>query len=210
MADFFDGWWNGGTTAGSTAGSWGSTANVLGVGGAVMSTVGSYYNAKAQQNALEYQSIVAETNARLAEKAAQSTLLQGQQEENKVQLRTAALKGTQRASLAANGIDLGEGSAAQIQASTDMMGKIDADTVAANALRTAWGYRQQGTNYSNQALMDKASASAISPFGSAMGTLMTSASRVAGGWYSQSKAGIGADESGSQFSRTGADVRARR
>ena len=47
--------------------------------------------------------------------------------------------------------DLGVGNAAETLASTDIMKEVDANTTMANAIRNAWGYRMQGTNFTNEA-----------------------------------------------------------
>lgn len=157
--------------------------------GAASSALGAYYGAQSQKQSLELQANLADINARMSESSAQQTLLTGQRDEQKSRIATANLKGTQRAGMAANGIDLGEGSAAQVLTSTDVMGEVDADTIAANAVRSAWGYRTQGVNQSNQALMSRASAGAINPGQSALTSLLGSAGTVAGNWYQYSKAG---------------------
>jgi hypothetical protein len=157
--------------------------------GAASSALGAYYGAQSQKSSLELQANLADINARMSESSAQQTLLTGQRDEQKSRIATANLKGTQRASMAANGIDLGEGSAAQVLTSTDVMGEVDADTIAANAVRSAWGYRTQGVNQSNQALMSRASAGAINPGQAAVTSLLGSAGTVAGNWYQYSKAG---------------------
>lgn len=171
----------------TSAGTMTSGGNALQIGGALTSAVGAYYSSQAQKSALQYQALVADTNANLAEKAAQSTLLQGQQEANRIQLKTAQLEGAQHATMAANGIDLGEGSAARILADTEILGKIDSDTTIANSVRTAYGYRQQETNYQNDAIMKRAGADGISPFGAATSTLLTGAAGVARNWYRPGK-----------------------
>ncbi len=157
--------------------------------GAASSALGAYYGAQSQKQSLELQANLADINARMSESSAQQTLLTGQRDEQKSRIATANLKGTQRAGMAANGIDLGEGSAAQVLTSTDVMGEVDADTIAANAVRSAWGYRTQGVNQSNQALMSRASAGAINPGQSALTSLLGSAGTVAGNWYQYNKAG---------------------
>ncbi len=175
---------------GTGAQAMGQTGQVLQLGGMASSAVGTYYAGQAQRSALEYQAFTAQTNARLAEKSAQSALLAGEQQAHQVQLRTAQLKGAQRAGFAANGVDLGEGSAARVQASTDMMGQADVDTVQANAVRAAWGYRTQGTNYQNQAMFNTTTADEISPVAGAATSLLGNAGMVASSWYRQKKAGI--------------------
>lgn len=202
--------------------------------GAASSAVGAYYGAKSSKNSLDLQANLADINAastldmveinaasvrdtvainsRLAEGAAQSTLLTGQRQEQQSRISTANLKGTQRASMAANGIDLGAGTAVQVLTSTDAMGEVDAATIQSNAVRSAWGYRTQSVlqnnqmlnqsmnqttqaksqamNQTNQALMSRASAGAISPLGSATTSLLGSAGSVAGNWYQYNKAGV--------------------
>lgn len=164
-------------------------ALALQAGGAAYSTVGSFYAAQSQKTALDGQAAVDDINARTAESTAESALYQGQQQEISARLKTAQLKSSQRASMAANGIDLGSGTATNILTTTDTMGEIDANTIAANAVRSAFGYRTQATNFQNDALMKRATASAISPISSAVGTLLTSGGQVAGNWYKLNKAG---------------------
>lgn len=86
----------------------------------------------------------AEANAQIAEMGAQSVLSQGQQQTAALTLKAGQMKSTQRAAMAANGIDLGEGNAVDVQASTDLMKEIDKNQIEANAIRSAWGYRTQG------------------------------------------------------------------
>ena len=159
------------------------------LGGMATSAIGSYYSAATQKAALAGQAAIADTNARIAELGAQSTLAQGQQQVANLTLKAGQLKGTQRATMAANGIDLGEGNAAEIQASTDIMKETDKNTLEANAVRSAWGYRTQAVNFQNEALMKRAGADSINPFASAAGSLLGSAGSVASSWYSLNKSG---------------------
>ena len=63
------------------------------------------------------------------------------------------------------------------------MGQTDVNTVAANAIRAAFGYRMQGTNFGIDATMRSAAADSVSPWMSAGISLLTSAGRVAPQWY---------------------------
>jgi hypothetical protein len=173
-----------------------AAAMVMQGAGAASSAVGAYYGAQSQKASLELQASLSDINARMSESAAQQTLLTGQREAQKSRIATANLKGSQRASMAANGIDLGEGTANQILTSTDVLGEIDANTLQANAVRNAWGYRTQGVNQSNQALMSRAAAGAISPGMAATSSLLGSAGSVASNWYQYNKVG-GGDAGGS-------------
>lgn len=163
------------------------------VGGAVNSAVGSYYSAKSQASSLGFQADIADINARIAELGAQSELAAGEKQVAAQTLRAGQIKGAQRAAMAANGIDLGEGSAAEVQASTDIMKDIDKDTITANAVRSAWGYRTQATNSQIEALTKRATASGISPLGSVASSLLGSAGSVASTWYDYTK---GAEDKG--------------
>ncbi|WP_240905396.1 hypothetical protein [Bordetella hinzii] len=207
--------------------------------------VGSYYSAKSQQSSLEYQARmsrisagVADTNASLveslgtanaeaikatgdfnasiAELGAQSALSAGQQQIATQTLKAGQLKSSQRAAMAANGVALDEGSAAEVQQSGDIVKGIDMDTLRANAARAALGYRVQGmqaqlssqlqalnttTNAKIQAMnlrtgagnanisatMNEGAASGISPFGSGAVSLLGGAGDVAKSWYAYNK-----------------------
>ncbi len=167
------------------------------VAGAASSAIGSYYSAAADKSRLRFQAKMAELNAAQIEKAAQQTLRAGHREEQAVRMRTAQLKSTQRTAMAANGIALNEGSALQVLTSTDYMGGVDANTVAANAVRAAWGYRVEATSANNEAVLARATASAINPGMSAATSLLGSAGSLASQWYSFSKAGAFARPSSS-------------
>jgi hypothetical protein len=130
-----------------------ASASLIGqIGGGVTSAIGSYYSAATQKATMQGQAAVADVNARIAELGAQSALYQGQQQVGALTLKAGQLKSSQRTAMAANGIDLGSGNAVEIQASTDIMKEIDANTLTANAVRSAWGYRTQAVNFQNEAL----------------------------------------------------------
>jgi hypothetical protein len=153
------------------------------VAGMVSGAFGSYFAASSQRTLLNAQAEIAEINARVAESQARTELLAGQRREQASRLSTAQLKSSQRTALAANGVDLGEGSAVELQTSTDLMGEIDANTIHANAVRSAWGYRTQATNSTNDAIMRRGAAAGISPGMSAASSLLGSAGTVASSWY---------------------------
>ena len=158
------------------------------IAGMVSGAIGSYYSAKNQKIQLEGQARLDEINARIAELGAQQELLRGEKEVGQISMQAGRLKSAQRVALAANGVDLGEGNAAELQASTDLMKEIDMNTVQANAIRSAWGYRTQGVNAVNSAIARRATGAGISPGGQAFTTLLGSAGQVAGSWYQMTKA----------------------
>ena len=151
--------------------------------GAASSMVGTYYGAKSTKSALGFQADMAAIDATTAERSAQAAQAAGQHQEQQSQLNTANLKAAQQVGFAANGIDLGEGSALHTLTSTDVMGSIDQNTIHANAIRQAWGYRTTATNYENDAIAKRSAAGAISPTAVAGTTALTGATQVASSWY---------------------------
>lgn len=151
---------------------------VLGIlqgGSALMSAAGSYYGARSQASSLQYQADMADINTKIGDMGAQSALLRGQRQGAVEGLRMRQVEGNQRADLAANGVDLGVGSAAETQAGTQMMKNEDLATIHANAVQDAWGYRINAMNSSARGTMARATASGINPGLSAGSTLLTSA-----------------------------------
>lgn len=174
----------------TSAASMGAMSIGMQAGGVLTSAMGSHSGASSQKSALKGQARLADINARIAELGAHSALEQGKQQVAQVTHRAGQLKGSQRATMAANGIDLGAGNAAEVQASTDMMKEIDSNTVRHNALRNAWGHRTQSMNYTNEANMARANASGISPGGSAFSSLLGGATQVASSWYGMNQGGM--------------------
>lgn len=161
--------------------------------GSIMSAMGARSAAKAEKSALKAEAILHETNAKILEMNAQADLLAGQREEQKVKLSSAQLKASQKVALAANGIALDgdpTSTANNILTSTDVLGEIDANTVSANAIRSAFGQRIEGTNYTNKALMARQAAKQISPNKAFITSLLGSATSMATNRYSMNKAGV--------------------
>lgn len=157
--------------------------------GMASGAVGSYWSAKNTKITLEGQAALADINARISELGAEQELIKGQQQVGQLTMQAGRVKSAQRVALSANGMDLSEGNAAEIQASTDIMKEIDKNTVEANAVRSAWGYRTTGMNYQNEAIVKRGSADGISPGMSAFGSLLSNSGQVASTWYGMNKAG---------------------
>jgi hypothetical protein len=157
--------------------------------GAASAAVGAYYGAKSQQIAARGAAAIGDINAQQSELAAQQELFRGNAEVAAATQRAGQVKGAQRTALAANGVDLGVGSAAEVLTSTDIAKENDINTITANAVRSAWGYRTQATNFQNDALAKRASADSISPGMAAFTSLLGSAGQVASSWYVLNKAG---------------------
>lgn len=174
-----------GINAGTMA-TWGKAAQGAGAG---VSAIGAYSSAKSQRIGLEGQAAFADLNARLSEKSAQQELAKGQAAVASTTRRAGEVKSAQRTAMAANGIDLGEGSAAEVLTSTDILKEEDVDTLTANAVRAAWGQRIEATNYKNEALTKRAGARSISPLMAGATSLLGSSAQIASSWYSMNKGG---------------------
>ena len=146
------------------------------VAGGVNQTVGAYYSARSQKDALGRQAAAYEAQARGA-------LQTGEREQQRTMLATANLKSRQRAAMGSSGFDLGDGTSQQVLNSTDVMGQIDAETVRVNALSQAWGYRVQAAD-------SRAAAKSISPLSATLSAGFTSATQVGQSWYGMKKAGL--------------------
>lgn len=157
----------------------------MGLSGAGMAAgaFGAYKSAAGQKAALGYQASVADSNAQIADEQARFALMNGQQEEQALRMRTAATMADQKATAAANGVDVGSGSPTELMASTGYLGERDALTLRDNAARAAWAYGQRATGFRNEASMDRATAGAMNPWESGAGSLLTSAGSVANQWY---------------------------
>ena len=150
---------------------------------AVVGALGAYQGAESQKAAATYQSQVAANNAKVSEWQAQDALQRGQVARQDTRRKYAALEGTQRAGLAARGLDISEGSALSILEDTQYFGELDMGTVSNNAAREAWGYRVQASNQTANASMLKAQADATNPMFAAGASLLSSGGSVARQWY---------------------------
>ena len=157
--------------------------------GAGASATGAYFNAQGQKSILDAQAGIDDVNARLEEMTAQSAILAGQRQEQASNINYRQLKSSQRAAMAANGVDLSSTTPVAVTTTTDVFKEIDAATIAANAGRSAFGARQTALSYSNRARGARAQAGAINPFATAAGNLLSSAGTVAGSWYKLKKEG---------------------
>lgn len=157
--------------------------------GAGFSMIGSMNAAGAQQDALNYQAQVAANNAIIAGYQASIAKDVGETQEQNSRLRTADLYSTQRASMAANGIDLGEGTATDVLASTKYMGERDALTIRDNTANKVWALQNNAQNFLNDAAATRATADSINPFMSGAGSLLTSAGSVAKSYYAMKTVG---------------------
>jgi hypothetical protein len=116
--------------------------------GAAISAIGQWRAGRqakeagvAQRRAAEKQAEILDFNAHVADLQAQDAIERGQQEESRFRQGVRLMMGEQRAGIAASGIDVGFGSAVDVQADTAYLGELDALTLRQNAMREAWGHK---------------------------------------------------------------------
>jgi hypothetical protein len=78
-----------------------------------------------------------------AKQMAGDVIARGEREAEFATMDLARLRGTQTTALAAQGIDITQGSAAQIAEQTQRFGEQDIEQIRLNAAREAWGIRTQ-------------------------------------------------------------------
>lgn len=159
--------------------------------GSVMGAGGAYSSAAGAKAGYKAQAAIARNNVKYMEWEAQDALARGQRAEQRVRANTTALKSRQQAMFAARGLDMGYGSALSILTDTDFIGEMDAMTERSNAAREAWAKREQARGALADASNLRQAASEISPFRSAMTSLITSAPAVASSWSGTKWAGTG-------------------
>lgn len=161
-------------------------AAVASIAGTAMSAVGMVQQGQAAKAQANYQAAVMRNNQTLAEYAAQDAEARGAEAEQQHRQKVAAFKGSQRAALAANGLDLTSGSPLDLLSDTAMLGEQDALTIRANAQREAWSARAQGANFGAEAGLLQARGTAAQQAGymGAGASLLSGASQVAGSWDS--------------------------
>jgi soluble lytic murein transglycosylase-like protein len=100
----------------------------------------------AQQKAANAQADLADVNASVADLQASDALERGQIAEDRFRTQVKGVIASQRTGEAAGNIDVGFGSAVDVQKDAAFLGELDALTIRTNAAREAWGYQVQGAD----------------------------------------------------------------
>ena len=124
-----------------------------------------------------YQSAVARNNATIAERRAADARVTGSISASRRREQTAGQIGTQRATLAANGVLVDQGSALDLTVDTAGFGELDALTIRSNAERRASGFEEQAVQFEAEGRNARRQG-AFNAFGS----VLSGASTVAGNW----------------------------
>jgi hypothetical protein len=124
------------------------------------STAGTIYSGIAQANALkaqmEVQKQVSEMNQRVADYKAKDAIERGKEDEVQYRKQVKRVIGAQRAALGASGIEIGSGSALDLQTDAAAIGEADALTIRQNARMEAFGYKMEGLGIASQGKINQA------------------------------------------------------
>lgn len=141
-----------------------------------VNALSTYAKSKAQKSALNQQAGIADLNATLEDQQARGSIEYGRNQVEDYQRSLSSFKSSQINALASNGIDVSQGSAIDLLASTEMQGQGDIENLRYNAALQSWGHQVNKTNYQNQANSLRAQAKSINP---AFSALMAGASSFA-------------------------------
>ena len=160
----------------------GIAASVVGAG---VGAVGAISQANASSASASYNAEVAKNNQTAADQSAQAALQEGAVAQQQKAYQEDVLVGQEKAGLAANGVDVGSGSAVDILSDTKAAGELDQLTILNNAARTSAGFINQGINYGNQANINEAASQASLTGGDLAATsdVIKGAGAVASTWY---------------------------
>lgn len=149
-------------------------------GMAITSAISGFGSAYAQSNAYKAKAYVdrsiALVNQQLAEYQAKDALARGDEAAAQAGKKISQVKGAQKAALAGQGIDINFGSAADIQADTELLGALDLLHIKNNAAREAFGYKMSAISAGAQGQF-----SSMANMNAANNTLLTGLGDIAGG-----------------------------
>lgn len=154
------------------------------IAGTAVATLGAGYTALQQNAASRYEAKVADQNAKLSAESARQEADNTRDAALQHYRKVSQLKGQQRAAMAAGGIDVDFGNAADLQADTEMLAREDAGRIYQQGAQNVRTYDIEGANYRSSA---KASRQAAT--GALIGGAFNMASTALGGakQYSQMK-----------------------
>lgn len=134
---------------------------------AALAAISAYQQSQAAKTQAEYNAVVSENNATMAEYQAADAFSRGEQDAITARRKAASVRGDQRAAMAARGLDLGEGTAANLIDQTDYFSETDQGTIRSNAGKEVFAKRSQANNFKTEATMYRSAASAQNPLLSA-------------------------------------------
>lgn len=174
------------TALGASEATAGALSTGFGLVGSAVSAFGAIQQGRAQAQMAEYEAQVARNNATIAGQNANYATAAGEARAYDQGLRERAQLATTTAGLAASGIDVNTGSAADVRTSQRGLAQTDVERTRQAAALQAYGYRTQQTNFQAQAQLDTAQAGYAREAGwvRGLGGLITGFTKFGGGFGS--------------------------
>lgn len=154
------------------------------VAGSLLKAKGAKAEGVAGAREAAFRARVLRNNAARAEEAALETLEIGRTKQAFARIETRQLIGRQRVVLAANGVVVDTGSAADLQVDAAVRGDLNARLIAHGAEREAFSFRRQAEDFREEAgLLDAAGEDALAAGSAgAFGSFLEGAGLVASQW----------------------------
>lgn len=130
----------------------------LALAAAGMAAVGTMASGISQAQGLRYQAKVADANAKLENQQTLDAIQRHSLERQQLDRRYASLQGQQQAAMAANGIDLSFGSAAQVASDTSMLRNEDASALYKTQADEIRGHDINAANFRGEASAKRSAA----------------------------------------------------
>jgi hypothetical protein len=158
-------------------------ASFLGTGIAAAGAINAGQSAAAQAR---YQAQVAANNQIIAQQNATYARQAGEVKATDQAMRERATQGATRAALAASGMDINTGSAADVQEGLAKTGQVDVERTRQQAALEAYGYEARASGFGAEAGLDQFSArnDITAGFLKGGGTLLSGLGDVGGKWAS--------------------------
>lgn len=164
----------------------------MSVGSSLLGAAGAKRQGEAQAQTLAYQAGVAEMRKKVALQNRDYALAAGETEAQSFGLRARNTMGKIRAAQAASGMDVGSGSAVEVQKGQQKVTDIDMAQIRNNAARKAYGYSVDAAGEEAQANLYRMGESNVReaiPYNVAS-SLLSGATSVSSKWLQGNQAGV--------------------
>lgn len=158
-------------------------AGYAGAATALANAWGSYEQGRIAKIGYQLQEVTLRNNIQIAQWAADDAIEAGWDKASLVRRKGRQTAGSQRARMAANGLDMTQGTSLRILEDTDYLTAQDEANVVQGAADEALAARMKGAGFNAQAGMARFQGDSINPMLLASGSLLTSGARVADAWY---------------------------
>ena len=160
--------------------------------GGLGAAAGAAGEAEITRSNFQYNAMVDDFNAELAEVRIQDTVEQGRFAEQEVARGAKQVKGAKVAEAAGSGLLLTGGTSLDILSGIDIVEAVDQGIVQENTRKAIFADEVAALDARTSASFARAGAAGIDPAISAGTSLINTAGQVAGQWYTQSRATKGA------------------